>query len=196
MPSAEADEAEERAEQEHAEAERARAEAAAEVEAIKAINEALGDSQYQMQLIEKQLERSRGRVERLKGEAGIFYLPKARSEEEWKGLKKTTFHVAKHREQVYLKRILKMREWNVEALAGALQDLNLVVKLFKTQPFFMVYYDKVKDLIKGLENDDFSVVFGLYLHYKMAVVTVRGGKHGCILRIGGVRARARRKFYT
>ena len=44
---------------------------------------------------------------------------------------------------------------------------DLVEPLFKEEPFFTVYFNRVDALIQDLEKSEFGEVFGLFLHYEM-----------------------------
>ena len=58
-----------------------------------------------------------------------------------------------------------MRKWSVESIAKALLDLDLVTVLFDSKPFFMVHYNRVKQLMTYLEKQEYGVVFGVFLHF-------------------------------
>lgn len=91
-----------------------------------------------------------------------------RTPEEWAALKGWAKYKASQREVAHFKSFLTKHDWRTEDIAKALSEMDgLVEELFQTKPFFAIYYRRVGDLMKRLEQEHFGVEFGLMLHYDM-----------------------------
>jgi hypothetical protein len=146
-------------------------EAMAERQAAAEAAAAAGQAEHGAMLTKRREERALARANEAERRiAGYIepWLPGSRSEEEWRSLSVAAEYKAAERERKYLKHVLgEAHPWRKKDVAQVLAELGWVEQLLEEKPFFSVYYSKVEKLINRLEQAEFGVEFGLFLHYEM-----------------------------
>ena len=169
-------EAERGADERVAEAERAADDALAESQAAAADAEAAqqesSDAEYVRVVLEAKLKRAEKRaVERQakvsEQQAQLLRGPTSRTVDEWASLGREAEYKAAQRERKYLSDFISSHDFRLKDVAAALDELEMVDGLFKTQPFFQAHFNDVQTLVKRVEEEHFGEVLGLYLHYEM-----------------------------
>ena len=124
------------------------------------------DARYQLSLGKRKLERRDQRLAEL-DDAGVHRAPKPRTEAEWAALSEESKRVAAHRERAYLTQVFESHPWRPSDISFALGATSYVKEVFKEREFFTEHFNRVKELVNGMEEREFGETFGLYLHYEM-----------------------------
>ena len=124
------------------------------------------DARYQLSLGKRKLERREQRLAEL-DDAGVHRAPKPRTEAEWAALSEESKRVAAHRERAYLTQVFESHPWRPSDISFALGATSYVKEVFKAREFFTEHFNRVKELVDGMEEREFGETFGLYLHYEM-----------------------------
>jgi len=114
----------------------------------------------------RKLERREQRLAAL-DDAGVHRAPKPRTEAEWAALSEESKRVAAHRERAYLTYVFQSHPWRPSDISSALGATSYVKEVFKAREFFTEHFNRVKELVDGMEEREFGEAFGLYLHYEM-----------------------------
>ena len=93
--------------------------------------------------------------------------PKPRTEAEWAALSEDAKRTAARRERAYLKEVFESHPWRPSDISFALGATSYVKEVFKEREFFTEHFNRVKELVDGMEEREFGETFGLYLHYEM-----------------------------
>jgi hypothetical protein len=149
----------------------AAAEAISASELVDDSRKAKDASEYDNFLSIRREERLRAKCEAmaLKTTEGVS-LPKSRTPDEWAALGSEARKTACRRDRLYLLNILNTHAWRAEDIAFAIANCkipNLVELMFKTQPFFTVYYRKTNELMAVLKEQHYGVSFALFLLYEL-----------------------------
>jgi len=123
------------------------------------------DARYQLSLGKRKLERRDQRLAEL-DDAGVHRAPKRRTEAEWAALSEEAKRAA-HRERAYLTQVFESHPWRPSDISFALGATSYVKEVFKEREFFTEHFNRVKELVDGMEEREFGETFGLYLHYEM-----------------------------
>ena len=124
------------------------------------------DARYQLSLGKRKLERRDQRLAEL-DDAGVHRAPKRRTEAEWAALSEEAKRAAAHRERAYLTHVFESHPWRPSDISSALGATSYVKEVFKAREFFTEHFNRVKELVDGMEEREFGEAFGLYLHYEM-----------------------------
>ena len=145
-----------------------RADAEARVWQHKAMQEvdSSKDARYQLSLGKRKLER-REQSRAALNDAGVHRAPKPRTEAEWAALSEESKRVAACRERAYLTCVFESHPWRPSDISSTLGATSYVKEVFKAREFFTEHFNRVKELVDGMEEREFGEAFGLYLHYEM-----------------------------
>ena len=159
----EAEEAFDEATEEGMEAEKEAAELAAQVDATH--EEQLKSVAYALMLVTRREERAKVKVTRIKQklEGGGASPTTA---DEWLKCSREAQWKRSQRDRAAMEHFLSNPRFTPQDIAIVLAKLGLHTKLFDTPAFFEIYYDRVDDLMDGLETNDFGISLALYLHYE------------------------------
>ena len=124
------------------------------------------DARYQLSLGKRKLERRDQRLAEL-DDAGVHRAPKRRTEAEWAALSEDAKRTAARRERAYLTQVFESHPWRPSDISFALGATSYVKEVFKEREFFTEHFNRVKELVDGMEEREFGETFGLYLHYEM-----------------------------
>ena len=124
------------------------------------------DARYQLNLGKRKPERREQRLAAL-DDAGVHRTPKPRTEAEWAALSEESKRVAAHRERAYQTYVFQAHPWRPSDISSALGATSYVKEVFKAREFFTEHFNRVKELVDGMEEREFGEAFGLYLHYEM-----------------------------
>ena len=116
---------------------------------------------------ERRAARAKETAEKLQRRVdGIAPPTSDRTDEGWEALSVEARRKAAERERFHLLSFFSSHAWRVSDIADALQMLWWTRALFDTRPFFDIYFEKVGGLMTQLEQVEYGVTFGLYLHYE------------------------------
>ena len=151
-----------KAAREEALAERA---SAAEAKQLKDLGE------YQAMLLRRQVERAKSKAavleERVKE---LTPLSEGRSADEWAALQADARRKAAQRERAGLRGFLQPHAWRPLDVASVLDELGLLKPIiFNTPEGWRHFFEGVKPLHTQLEQHDFGIRFGLFLHLDMRI---------------------------
>ena len=140
-----------------------RADAEARVWQHKAMQEvdSSKDARYQLSLGKRKLER-REQSRAALNDAGVHRAPKPRTEAEWAALSEESKRVAACRERAYLTYIFESHPWRPSDISSALGATSYVKEVFKAREFFTEHFNRVQELVDGMEEREFGETFGLY----------------------------------
>jgi len=108
---------------------------------------------------ERKLERREQRLAAL-DDAGVHRAPKPRTEAEWAALSEESKRVAACRERAYLTYIFESHPWRPSDISSALGATSYVKEVFKAREFFTEHFNRVKELVDGMEEREFGEAFG------------------------------------
>ena len=144
------------------------AEAGAEHRAALEIEEVRRRAQYDIMLADRQATRAKERAARLAERLGQCIAPhEDRTADAWAALSREAKRKAVYRRRAYLKGIFTSHEWCMADVAHVLAGLGHLDKLFNTPEVFGKHFDCVAALVKRMEQEQFGIPFGLYLHCDM-----------------------------
>ena len=92
-------------------------------------------------------------------------IPASRSEDEWHKLGREAAYKAAQREVEEIVAFFKSHAWRMRDIAKALGLLGWAAPLMEERELFDIHYQKTKDLMTKLEQEDFGVPFGLALRF-------------------------------
>ena len=147
----------------------ARQEALDEARAAEDTLQALDMKEYQLMLSQRQVKRAHQKQatldERIRELEPIAI---NRSASEWANLRADAQRKATQRERQALRSFLKPHGWRAADLSVVLDELGLLNEcIFGTKEGWHCFFLKVKELHSRLENDDFGIRFGLFMHFEM-----------------------------
>ena len=150
------------------EAETARQDAMDERDAADAARSELDNDRYSRKLVDRQLEYTKSKAEKLKARLDKFAsMGGDRSADEWSALSREARLKAHSRERASLHAFLTAHQWQASDLAFVCDQLGYFEEMFETKQGWRIYFGKVKQLHSKLEHEDFGVPFGLFLHFDM-----------------------------
>jgi len=148
-----------------AEAEAIAAAAGAEHRASLGIDVAQRQAAYEVMLAQRQASRAKVRADHLKRRLGKCIAPhEDRTADEWAKLSSEAQRKAITRRRSYLKGIFSSHEWSMADVAHVLADLGRLDDLFNTSEVFGKHFKAVGALVERMEQEQFGISFGLYLH--------------------------------
>ena len=118
-------------------------------------------------LLQRQVLRAQRKSTELGQRLHAFTPPAARNANEWFALQGDALRKAAERERNGLRSFLKPHPWRLMDLAAVLDELGLLEQLFDTAQGWRIYMARVRKLHTKLEQEDFGIRFGLFIHFEL-----------------------------
>ena len=126
-------------------------------------------AEYQAKLSARQVARAKSTSVKLAARLKeLEPLADGRSSDEWSGLRQEARWKAGQRERASIRSFLASHPWRLDDIADVMDELGWMRPLInKTKAGWRNFFALVKPLHAKLQDDDYGVRFGLFLHFEM-----------------------------
>ena len=151
-----------------AEARAARADAVSEKEAALESAKQLDAAVYNSMLLARQVERAKDKASKLQAKLKeLAPVAAGRTTEEWASMRRDAQRKASQRDREALSSFLWPHPWRAADVAHVLSESGLLKGVIDSQEGMCLVFAIVKKLHTRLEQEDFGLRFGLFLHFEM-----------------------------